>query len=282
MRSSRPRSGACRRPARRSRASKRSWTTRSRSRSSPSRSSLFLARRRVVDVAAEAGAAQRDAGGGDRAPRRRSTSPAPPPVDLPPLDQMDGFLRPLLSALSSRPELARWLATDDLVGQLAAAIDQAAAGASPARDFKVIAPASPFVAGGRGERRTIDPASYRRYDGLVQTVTSIDASSVAQDLQDDPPAAERGVSTAWAIPTGDVDRRIATGARHPARHAGREGSDRASSRTAAPAGRMRTMISKSCRRRKSSCCEWARRTSERLLVWLRALQSRARSLIPDA
>jgi hypothetical protein len=103
-----------------------------------------------------------------------------PPVNLPPLDRMDGFLRPLLSALSSRPELARWLATDDLLGQLASAIDQASAGASPARDFKVVKPAAPFVPGGRGVRRTIDPASYRRYDGLVQTVTSIDASSVAK------------------------------------------------------------------------------------------------------
>ena len=106
--------------------------------------------------------------------------PPPPPVKLPPLDQMDDFVRPLLSALSSRPELARWLATDDLVRQLAAAIDQASAGGSPARDFKVIKPASPFVASGRGSRRMIDPASYRRYDGLVQTVTSIDASNVAK------------------------------------------------------------------------------------------------------
>jgi hypothetical protein len=103
-----------------------------------------------------------------------------PPVDLPPLDSMDAFLRPLLSALSSRPELARWLATDDLVRQLAMALDQASAGGSPARDFKVIAPASPFTPGGRGERRTIDPASYRRYDGLAQTVTSIDASAAAR------------------------------------------------------------------------------------------------------
>ena len=85
-----------------------------------------------------------------------------PPVNLPPLDLMDGFLRPLLAALSSRPELARWAATDDLVRQLAAAIDQAAVGGSPARDFKVIAPSSTFIAGGRGDRRTIDPASYRR------------------------------------------------------------------------------------------------------------------------
>jgi hypothetical protein len=104
----------------------------------------------------------------------------PPPVDLPPLDRMDAFLRPLLSALSSRPELARWLATDDLVRQLAMAIDQASGGDSPARDFKVIAPASPFVPAGRGSRHSIDPASYKRYDGLAQTITSIDASKVAQ------------------------------------------------------------------------------------------------------
>src|SRR4051794_18742670 len=81
-----------------------------------------------------------------------------PPVNLPPLDQMDAFLRPLLAALSSRPEMAQWLATDDLVRQLAMALDRAAAGDTPSRDFKVLAPASPFVAAGRGAKRTIDPA----------------------------------------------------------------------------------------------------------------------------
>jgi hypothetical protein len=93
---------------------------------------------------------------------------------------MDGFLRPLLAALSARPELARWLATDDLVRQLATAIDQASGGQSPARDFKVIAPASPFSVAGRGDRRTIDPVSYKRYDGLVQALSSIEPTRVAQ------------------------------------------------------------------------------------------------------
>lgn len=134
-------------------------------------------------------------------------TPAPPPIALPPLEQMDAFLRPLLSALSAGPELARWLATDDLVRQLAAAIDQASAGGSPARDFKVIAPSSGFVPAGRGDRRTINPASYQRYDGLVQTVTSIDASRVAQIYKTIRPRlneAYRGMGH----PEGDVDAAI--------------------------------------------------------------------------
>ena len=127
-----------------------------------------------------------------------------PPVNLPPLEKMDGFLRPLLSALSSRPELAKWLATDDLIGQLAFAIDQASAGGSPARDFKVIKPASPFVPGGRGSRRTIEPASYRRYDSLVQTATTIDASSAAKIYKTIRPRLNEAYHR-MGNPTSDVD-----------------------------------------------------------------------------
>ena len=106
---------------------------------------------------------------------------APSDAALPPLDQMDAFLRPLLAALSSRPELARWLATDDLVKQIAAAIDQASQGKNPARDFKVLAPETSLgIARRSGNRFTVDPASYRRYDSLVTTITSIDASAVAR------------------------------------------------------------------------------------------------------
>jgi len=104
----------------------------------------------------------------------------PPPVALPPLDEMDDFLRPLLQALSTRPELVRWLATDDLVRQLAAAIDKASQGDNPAGGFMELAPRSRLAVARKGNRRTIDPASYRRYDGLVTTVTTIDASAVAR------------------------------------------------------------------------------------------------------
>lgn len=108
------------------------------------------------------------------------TAAAPPPVELPPLDEMDGFLRPLLQALSSRPELVRWLATDDLVRQLAAAIAKASQGDNPAGGFMELAPSSRLAVARSGNRRTIDPASYRRYNGLVTTVTTIDASAVAR------------------------------------------------------------------------------------------------------
>ncbi len=132
----------------------------------------------------------------------------PPPGPLPPLAQMDEFLRPLLRALSSRPELARWLATDDLVRQLAMAIDQAAAGGSPARDFKVIAPQAPFTTAGRETQRTIDAASYRRYDVLVGTVTSIDASALAKVYRRIRPRLNEAYK-GLGHPEGDVDRAIA-------------------------------------------------------------------------
>ena len=97
---------------------------------------------------------------------------------LPPLGQMDIFLRTLLGTLSSSPELARWLATDDLIHQMANGIDQVSRGASPARELGVVRPPGIFQTTGRGTL-TIAPASYRRFDGLASMVASLDAASVA-------------------------------------------------------------------------------------------------------
>lgn len=99
---------------------------------------------------------------------------------LPPLDQMDTFLRALLGGLSSSPELARWLATDGLIRQMANAIDRVSRGFSPARDLSVLKPAGTFATQGSRERLTIEPASYRRYDPLAAIVSSADARRVAE------------------------------------------------------------------------------------------------------
>ena len=133
-----------------------------------------------------------------------SIAAPPPPVALPPLDEMDAFLRPLLQALSNRPELVRWLATDDLVRQLAAAIDQASQGDNPSSGFKELAPRSGMAVSRRNNRRLIDPASYRRYDGLVATVTSIDASAVARVYKTIRPRLNEAYQN-MGHPGGDVD-----------------------------------------------------------------------------
>jgi hypothetical protein len=98
---------------------------------------------------------------------------------LPALDQMDTFLRALLGPLSSSPELARWLATDDLIRQMANGIDRLSNGTSPARDLHVLKPTGAFNVTTRRNEITLDPASYRRYDGLAALVSSLDARAVA-------------------------------------------------------------------------------------------------------
>lgn len=107
------------------------------------------------------------------------TPPTEPVRPLPPLHQMDTFLRALLGNLSTSPEFARWLATDDLIRQMANGIDRVSRGASPAREVSVLKPPGVFAVSGARDRTTIDPQSYRRYDGLAALVSSLDARSVA-------------------------------------------------------------------------------------------------------
>lgn len=107
-------------------------------------------------------------------------APEAPAVVLPPMDQMDGFLRVLLATLSSSPELTAWLATDGLLQQLVVGIDRVAQGATPAPDLKVLAPEEPMETRGTGRSRSADPASYRRYDGIAQTIASLDPAAVAR------------------------------------------------------------------------------------------------------
>jgi hypothetical protein len=99
---------------------------------------------------------------------------------LPPLDQMDTFLRALLGTLSSSPELASWLTTDDLIRQMANGIDRIANGASPARELAVLKPNGSFSASQRRSEITLDPASYHRYDALAALVFSLDPRAVAE------------------------------------------------------------------------------------------------------
>jgi hypothetical protein len=103
-----------------------------------------------------------------------------PERTLPPLGQMDTFLRALLGALSSHPDFVRWLATDDLIRQMASGIDRIARGQSPAADLIVLRPSGDLSIQGRRNAATIDPASYRRYDRLAAMVESLEPRGIVE------------------------------------------------------------------------------------------------------
>jgi hypothetical protein len=114
------------------------------------------------------------------AAERKPLGPEVAPLELPPLDLSDPLVRQLLGQLSSRPELAAWLATDGLIRTFVASLDNVASGATPVRHLRVLAPAEPFEADGAGPRLVISARSYRRYDGIADTVASIDPAALAR------------------------------------------------------------------------------------------------------
>ena len=117
-------------------------------------------------------------GGGARASGLRPWIPMT--AEVPSLAEMDGYVRPLLSALSSRPELAALLASDDLVRRFVVSVDAIARGASPARQVRAIAPRSPFTVATTRDGLVADERSYARYDGLVALVEDIDPAALAR------------------------------------------------------------------------------------------------------
>ena len=102
-------------------------------------------------------------------------APAPEaPFVLPPLDQSDAVVRELVAKLSSHPQLARWLVTDDLVRRTAKVVGNLAWDEDPRPHVPFLKPTAPFQVQQGATATTIDPRSYQRYDLAVDVFTSID------------------------------------------------------------------------------------------------------------
>ena len=106
--------------------------------------------------------------------------PAAAAITLPPLTESDSFVADLVRGLSSRPELATWLATKDLVRNFAVVVDNVAEGVSPAKHLPEFAPKQPFRASGSGGALVIDPLSFARYNGLADAVASLDTAGAVK------------------------------------------------------------------------------------------------------
>jgi hypothetical protein len=116
----------------------------------------------------------------EAAPDRQALGPSVEPRELPPLDLSDALVRELVGGLSSRPELAAWLATDGLIRNFVASVDAIANGAVPSAQLRRLAPTRPFAVSARGANSVIDPRSYERYDGFAATVDALDADALAR------------------------------------------------------------------------------------------------------
>ncbi len=102
------------------------------------------------------------------------------PLDLPPLDQSDGFVRDFVAALSAHPTFVAWIATDDLIRTFAVIVDNMAEGQTPARHLGNLSPREPFMTTGGRQRPAIDPRSYARYDVIADAFSSVDIEGTAQ------------------------------------------------------------------------------------------------------
>jgi hypothetical protein len=96
-------------------------------------------------------------------------------ITLPPLAQTDPLVRELVSALSSNPVVASWLATDRLIVNFVVVTSKIADGQTPVAELKAIGPVPPFKPRTARGTLSIDPASYHRYDRYAQAVSALDA-----------------------------------------------------------------------------------------------------------
>ncbi len=96
------------------------------------------------------------------------------------LAESDEAVRELAGALSARPELARWLLTDELVRKFVAAVDNIASGESPRRNFDFLRITDKFAVQEREGELMIDPAGFQRYNIISAVFSSLDTQGTIE------------------------------------------------------------------------------------------------------
>jgi hypothetical protein len=124
------------------------------------------------------------------------TAPAALPLNLPPLEQSDDFVRRRAGELSADPAFQEWLKKESLIARLTSAMTRIAHGGVPRDIFSAFAPKGKFRVVRKSGRIFGDPASYARYDGFAAMVGGVDAVAAAKLFEDLMPlfdAAQRGL-----------------------------------------------------------------------------------------
>jgi hypothetical protein len=100
--------------------------------------------------------------------------------EVPALAGSDPWLREIAHQLSTHPQLVQWLITDDLIRTFVVAVDNLSEGVNPKKHVSFLRPAQPFRVEERDGRYFVDPATYDRYDLLIDVVESLDAQGVGE------------------------------------------------------------------------------------------------------
>lgn len=130
------------------------------------------------------------------------------PVQLPALDDSDGFVRQLVQRLSADPRVVVWLANEELIRRFTVAVDNIAEGRNPRRHVAFLAPEAGFRTAPAGDLRAIDPASYARYDALTEIFTAIDTQGAVRAYRTLEPLIDQAYRD-LGYPTRDFDRALA-------------------------------------------------------------------------
>ena len=121
------------------------------------------------------------------APTPVPTSTPTPRLEGVTLATSDVVLREMVAQLSSRPELAKWIAHEDLVRRFVSAVANVADGRIPRSQVDFLTPKEGFTVVERNGEIIPDPASYRRYDRIAGVVGSVDAAGAVALLDETAP-----------------------------------------------------------------------------------------------
>jgi hypothetical protein len=109
-----------------------------------------------------------------------AATPAPSPLDLPPLGASDALVRELAGGLSADPLVALWVRGEDLVRRFTAGVANVVRGESIVQQLPAMPFKGSFMVVNRGGQLTIDPRSYARYDAIANAFASLDAAACAR------------------------------------------------------------------------------------------------------
>jgi len=96
------------------------------------------------------------------------------------VDESDGLVRDLVGKLSSHPELARWLVTQDVIRKYVAAVDNIANGHSPRQQIDFFKTKGEFSVKEGNSGFSVDTTAYARYNIVADVFSSLDANGTAQ------------------------------------------------------------------------------------------------------